>query len=209
MRIKVCGTTSISGALAAVEAGADALGFIMAPGGPRGLDISSAIEITREMPSTVDLVGVFVDRPLAEVEEVAAEAGFTAIQLHGHERWADFEACSLPVVKVVRLRSAVDAARVDWPLGLPLLVDTHADEMFGGTGRSFPWDWAQDLALGYRLVVSGGLDGDNVGAAVRRLRPFAVDASSRLESSAGIKDPARVRAFVESARRAEEEVFGA
>ena len=206
MRVKVCGNTAVATAMAAVDAGADMLGFIMAEATPRSLTPAQAREIVREMPPDVDLVGVFVNRPAAEVSEVAREVGFTAVQLHGVETWDGAAVLDLPVIKGVRLASEATAAAVAWPPGNILLVDTHAPEVPGGSGRVFPWEWAVDLAIRYRLVVSGGLDGDNVGDAVRALRPWGVDASSRLESSPGVKDPDRVRAYIWAARAAELEL---
>src|SRR5205807_6233141 len=147
----VCGNTAVATALVAVEAGADMLGFIMAPETPRTLTPAQARAITREMPHGLDLVGVFVDRPAAEVAEVAAEAGFTAVQLHGHERWDDFEVLDLPAIKGLRLGSAADAARVEWPPGSVLLTDSRHHILPGGTGQVFPWQLAQDLALRYRV----------------------------------------------------------
>jgi phosphoribosylanthranilate isomerase len=206
VRIKVCGNTAVDTAMAAVEAGADMLGFIMVPGTPRTVTVVRAREIVRELPPTVDAVGVFVDGPTADVQEMAAEAGFTAVQLHGGESWEDARELALPVIKAVRLESAASAATVAWPPGMLLLADTHMPGRAGGTGMTFPWEWAADLALRYRLLLSGGLSGDNVGDAIRALRPWGVDASSRLESSPGLKDPGAVRHFVREARRAEEEV---
>ncbi|MFN2465106.1 MAG: N-(5'-phosphoribosyl)anthranilate isomerase [Candidatus Dormibacteria bacterium] len=203
MRVKVCGNTAVGTALAAVEAGADMLGFIMAPGSARSLTVERARDIVRELPSSVDAVGVFVDRPRAEVEEVAAEAGFTAVQLHGRESWEDFAELPIPVIKAARMESAQSAALVAWPPGALLLADAHVPGKAGGTGTTFPWEWVADLALRYRLLVSGGLSGANVAAAVAAVRPWGVDASSRLESSPGSKDVDQVRLFVKEARRAE------
>jgi phosphoribosylanthranilate isomerase len=209
VRVKVCGNTDVAGALAAVEAGADAIGFILAPGSPRSLTPARVREVAREMPPSVDLIGVFVDASPAEVAETAAEAGLTAVQLHGStERWEDFASLDLPVIRGLRLGSVADAAAVAWPPGMLLLADSHHPTLAGGTGQSYPWEWAADLAERWRLIVSGGLAADNVGDAIRALRPWGVDASSRLESSPGVKDPDRVRAFVLAARRAETEVFG-
>ena len=207
MRVKVCGNTAVETAMVAVEEGADLLGFIMAAGTPRSLTVERARQIVRELPPTVDRVGVFVDQPIAEVEEIAAEVGFTVIQLHGQETWEEAFTMSYPLIKAVRLDSAKSAASVAWPPGQILLADTHAPGLLGGTGRTFPWQWVQDLALRYRLVLSGGLTPQNVGDGIRALRPWGVDASSRLESSPGVKDPDLVRAFVRGARRAEESVL--
>jgi phosphoribosylanthranilate isomerase len=202
MRVKVCGNTDISTALVAVEAGADALGFILAPGTPRSLEPDRAAAIVRELPRSVDLVGVFVDRPAAEIVEVAGEIGLTAVQLHGSETWDEFQDMDLPLIKAIRLGGPADGARVAWPPGSILLADTYHPGLPGGTGEEFPWSWAADLSLHYRLIVSGGLSPFNVAAAVRQLRPWGVDASSRLESSPGVKDPELVRGFVTAARRA-------
>jgi phosphoribosylanthranilate isomerase len=206
MRIKVCGNTAVETALAAVGAGADMLGFIMVEGTPRTLTPARARAIAAEMPPDVDLVGVFADRRPGEVAEIAAEVGFTLVQLHGGETWEEAAVLDLPVIKGQRLESAAAAARVTWPPGGLLLVDAHRPGLPGGTGRVFPWEWAEDLALHYRLLVSGGLHAGNVGDAVRHLAPWGVDASSRLESSPGVKDADRVRDYVRAARAAESEL---
>jgi phosphoribosylanthranilate isomerase len=203
VRIKVCGNTAVDTALAAVDAGADMLGFIMAEHTPRSLTPRIAKQIVAEMPPNVDLVGVFVSRPIAEVADIAGEVGFTAVQLHGAETWDEAATLDLPVIRGVRLQSAAAAVEVAWPPASILLVDAHDPGLPGGTGQTFPWEWAEDLALRYRLMVSGGLDSSNVADAIRALEPWGVDASSRLESSPGVKDPARVRAYVRAAREAE------
>jgi phosphoribosylanthranilate isomerase len=206
VRIKVCGNTAVETAMVAVDAGADMLGFIMVEGTPRTVTPARARAIAAEMPPDVDLVGVFADRPIGDVAEIAAEVGFTVVQLHGEETWEDAAALDLPVIKGRRLESAGAAARVSWPPGGLLLLDAHRPDLPGGTGQVFPWEWAEDLALHYRLIVSGGLHAGNVGDAVRHLWPWGVDASSRLESSPGVKDPERVREYVRAARAAEMEL---
>ncbi len=206
MRIKVCGNTAIDTAMVAVDAGADMLGFIMVEGTPRTVTPARAKAIVAEMPSDVDLVGVFASRSISDVAEIAAEVGFTVVQLHGVETWDDAAALDLPVIKGQRLESARAAAGVTWPPGGILLVDAHRPGLPGGTGQVFPWEWAEDLALHYRLMVSGGLHSGNVGDAVRHLQPWGVDASSRLESSPGVKDPDKVREYVRAARAAEMEL---
>jgi phosphoribosylanthranilate isomerase len=206
MRVKVCGNTAIDAALVAVDAGADALGFIMVPDTPRGLTPSRAREIVSRMPRDVDLVGVFADRPPAEVDEVAAEVGFTVVQLDGDESWEDYADFDLPVIKGIRLGGPADAGPAGWPPDSILHVDSLQRGKLGGTGKTFPWEWAADLGEHYRLMVSGGLAADNVRNAVRELRPWGVDASSRLESAPGVKDPGKVRAFVVAARQAAAEL---
>ena len=119
MRVKVCGNTAVETAMVAVDAGADLVGFIMAPGTPRSLTVERARQIVRELPPTVDRVGVFVDQPIAEVEEIAAEVGFTVIQLHGREAWEDASRMPYPLIKAVRLDSAKAAASMAWPPGEP------------------------------------------------------------------------------------------
>jgi len=205
MRIKVCGNTELETAMVAIDAGADMLGFIMVEGTPRTLTPARARAIVAELPPDVDTVGVFADRPIEEVAEISAEVGFSAVQLHGQESWDDASALDLPVIKAVRMVSAASASAVSWPPGTILLADAHKTGLPGGTGEVFPWEWGEDLALHYRLIVSGGLFGGNVGDAVRHLRPWGVDASSRLESSPGVKDPERVREYVRAARAAERE----
>jgi phosphoribosylanthranilate isomerase len=205
MRVKVCGNTELETAMVAVDAGADMLGFIMVDGTPRTMTPARARAIVAEMPPDVDTVGVFADRPISEVAEIAGEVGFSAVQLHGEETWDEAAALDLPVIRAVRLASAASAAVVAWPPGTILLADAHRPGMPGGTGQVFPWEWAEDLYLHYRLIVSGGLSGANVADAVRHLRPWGVDASSRLESSPGVKDPERVREYVRAARTAERE----
>jgi phosphoribosylanthranilate isomerase len=206
MRIKVCGNTAVDTAMVAVDAGADMLGFIMVEGTPRTVTPARARAIAAEMPPDVDLVGVFADRPIRDVAEIAAEVGFTVVQLHGAETWEDAAALDLPVIKGQRMESAGSATEVSWPPGGILLVDAHRTHLPGGTGEVFPWEWAEDLGFHYRLMVSGGLHAGNVGDAVRHLRPWGVDASSRLEASPGVKDPDRVREYVRAARAAELEL---
>ena len=207
MRVKVCGNTDLATALVAVEEGADMLGFIMVGGTPRSITVRRARKIVSELPPHVDTVGVFVNQAMGEVEQVAATVGFTVIQLHGDETWEDAASLPYPLIKAARLDSLEAAAAVTWPPGQVLLADAHRPGLLGGTGQTFPWEWVEDLALRYRLILSGGLSAENVGDGIRQLRPWGVDASSRLESSPGVKDPDRVRAYVRAARRAEAEVM--
>lgn len=199
VRVKICGLTTAEDVAAAVEAGADALGFVMASS-PRRLSLGEAANLVRGVPPFVARVGVFVDPTPAELEEALARCGFDWLQLHGEE----------PPSLCARFRPRVlKAIRVSRPADVALLEDYRdsaagilLDSRLPGTGMRFDWAWAEGLGDRCRLVLAGGLDAGNVAHAVSMVRPWAVDVSSRVESSPGRKDPALVRAFVLAARRA-------
>jgi phosphoribosylanthranilate isomerase len=190
--VKICGITSVEDALAAVDAGADALGFNFWPGSPRYIPAAKAREIIGKLPAGVLRVAVLV-------EEIAAPvAGIDVVQLHGAFRQA-------PRGRWWRALSASPALRETIKDCLPpeaFLVDTPAGEARGGTGRVF--DWALAAGLGVNVILAGGLGPDNVAAALEAARPFGVDACSRLESAPGVKDHARMREFVRAVREWEE-----
>ncbi len=203
-RIKICGITQLPDAACAVEAGTDALGFIFAES-PRRISPAAAREIIRELPPCVQTVGVFVgDDP--EVERIADECALGAIQLHA--------GYSEAFVHRLAGRRLILGARVKdgrLPEDIPglqhacaLLLDTFRDDAAGGTGETFDWSAAvQAQRLGKPLVLSGGLNPENVAAAVRRVRPYAVDVSSGVERSPGVKDAEKVRLFIERVRKAD------
>lgn len=208
-RIKVCGITRVEDARLAIEAGADALGFVFAAS-PRRVDRAMAREIVRALPPFVATVGVFVDEEPREVVETAAAVGLTAVQLHGDESPAVLRELRsrmpLKMIKAFRVRAAGDLARLDDYRAHcdALLLDAYVPGAAGGTGRTFDWELARlARAAGHPLVLAGGLTPENVSAAVRRVRPFAVDVSSGVEAAPGRKDALRVRAFVAAAREAD------
>lgn len=202
IRVKVCGITREEDARAACAAGADAIGMVFAPS-PRRIDVEQARRIAACVPPWVVKVGVFVDEAPEAVARVVREVGLQAVQLHGDE---DAEYCARfapNAIKAIRLRDAGDVSRIDAFSGCAILLDAWSAAARGGTGRTV------DTALARRaaertpwLILSGGLDPDNVTEAVRQVRPAMVDASSRLERAPGLKDAERVRAFVAAARRA-------
>jgi len=207
--VKICGITTAEDARTAVEAGADALGFVFWSMSPRKVEPSRAAAIARELPPFVLRVGVFVDMPRDEMARIADTVGLDLLQLHGDEppeALAGLPRRSLKAVRVGRGFAADDALRF---VGVAsgLLVDTRLPgetQMPGGTG--VPFDWALVKGLADRvpfLVLAGGLGPANVAEAVRSVRPHAVDVSSGVESLPGRKDPAKVRAFVDAARNAE------
>jgi phosphoribosylanthranilate isomerase len=195
MIVKVCGITRPEDALAAVAAGATAIGFIFWPGSPRQVTADQARRVTRELPAFVTSVGVFVNQPLEEIEAAVRTAGLSAVQLHGDEDRGFASRLSRPVIKAVSQR--LEEAR-DWPAAVTLLVDAHDPQRRGGTGQKADWTAAAGLARERRIVLAGGLTSENVSKAVQQVRPFGVDVSSGVESSPGIKDHGRIRAFFQA-----------
>jgi phosphoribosylanthranilate isomerase len=204
--VKVCGLMRPQDALAAVEAGADYLGVILAPGGKRTVTAERANVILGSLDAR--RVGVFVDADEAELRAAGAAAGLHVLQLHGDEppELADrMRAAGYEVWKAVRVRRADDvAAAAERYAGCvdALLLDGYSAAARGGTGTVFPWEAVAairgDLPAGLRIVAAGGLRPDNVATAARLLRPDAVDVSSGVEREPGVKDAGAVRAFVQA-----------
>jgi phosphoribosylanthranilate isomerase len=199
VRVKVCGLTRPEDALAAEAAGADALGVVFAAGSKRRVDVARARSVLARVGPFVARVGVFVDAPVAEVLEAVRGARLSAVQLHGSEDAATVEelARHVPVVQAVRWSPAWDPAVFAAAPIAALLVDGPEP----GSGQAFDWDAAAaSLARGPRWVLAGGLTPDNVATAVARLRPHGVDVASGVEQAPGVKDPAKLRAFVAAVR---------
>jgi phosphoribosylanthranilate isomerase len=209
--VKICGITSPADARVAVEAGADALGFVFWFMSPRKVDPVRAAAIARDLPESVLRVGVFVDAPLDEMKRVADEVGLDLLQLHGDEPPEALVGLPRPALKAVRVGkgfAAEEALRyTDHAAGL--VVDTRLPgetQMPGGTGVPFDWSLIRGLADRVPfLMLAGGLGPSNVVEAIRSVRPHAVDVSSGVEGLPGRKDPAKVRAFIEAARSVEKE----
>ena len=191
--IKICGITSAGDARQAVEAGADALGFNFFPRSPRYLEIEAVREIASKVPSNVAKVGVFVDSSAEQIAMAMRTAGLDIAQIHGPvpdglnvRVWQALAAGS-------ELRRSLESSQAE-----AFLIDTPADEQRGGTGRTFDWNLVAGLQA--RIVLAGGLGPDNVATALRQVKPWGVDACSRLESAPGRKDHAKVRAFIQAVR---------
>lgn len=204
-RIKICGITNEESAAAAVEAGADVLGFVFAPGTPRYVDPGRAFEIMGTLPPLVGTVGVFRDAPLDEFIEVEQQCPTDWSQLHGNESENLVRDCGPRVIRGIRFSAesiARDLARWDALEEVDaILVDGSA----GGEGAAF--DWAalvEPMASAAKpVIIAGGLTPENVGEAIRACRPYAVDVSSGVESQPGVKDPGKVRAFCRAVRAAD------
>jgi len=207
--VKICGITSAEDARVAVEAGADALGFVFFSMSPRRTTVGRAAEIARTLPSTVRRVGVFVNEPREEMARMADAVGLDLLQLHGDEPPEALEGLPRPAIKAVRVGKgfASEEAMRYASKAAGILVDTRLPgetQLPGGTGVSFDWSLVRGLAERVPfLMLAGGLDPLNVAEAIRAVRPHAVDVSSGVESLPGRKDPEKVRAFVRAAREAE------
>lgn len=206
--IKVCGITRQEDAQYCVELGVNALGFVFYGPSPRYVRPAEACKIFRLMPLFVTRVGLFVNAPRDEVLAVLAEAPLHLLQFHGDEDEAYCASFGRPYMKAARMRPGVDLLEfaASFPSAEAILCDAFVDG-YGGAGKTFDWDLLPPAgALGRPLVLSGGLDAGNVEAAIRRVRPMAVDVSSGVEAAKGIKDHARLRAFVEKVREADESI---
>jgi phosphoribosylanthranilate isomerase len=205
--VKICGITSAEDAAAAADAGADAVGFVFWPGSPRCVDAHRARSIGACLPASIARVGVFVDACHEELTRTADEAALDLLQLHGDEAPDAFVDLPRRAWKALRVgkdfapQSALRYAR----RAAGLLLDGWAADRPGGTGRSFDWARVQPLRAQLRFVIlAGGLTPDNVARAVALAAPDGVDVSSGVEAEPGRKDHARLRAFVEAARQANE-----
>jgi phosphoribosylanthranilate isomerase len=200
-RIKICGITSARDAGAAVRAGADAIGIVFWTGSPRARTQDEAASIAATVPPLIARVGVFVNQTPAEVAASVAAVGFSAVQLHGDENPADYDAVRVPVIRAVSLMTDDDVARaIAMPAGVTLLVDAHDPDRRGGTGRQASWTRAAGVARARPIMLAGGLTPENVAEAIRLVGPWAVDVSSGVESAPGVKDVKKLEAFVAAVR---------
>jgi phosphoribosylanthranilate isomerase len=202
--VKICGVTRTEDALVAARAGAHAVGMIFYPKSPRFVEDEVAAGIVKALPPFVTPVALFVDQPAAEIARAIKAVRPQLLQFHGEEA-ADFcRSFGLPYIKAVRVRAGVDLLQYarQYPDAKGLLLDAFVEGSHGGTGSAFDWSLVpREFPL--PLILAGGLDPDNVGAAVRRVRPWAVDVSSGVEATKGIKDAAKVVAFIRGVRNAD------
>lgn len=204
-RVKVCGLTRASDARAAVRAGADALGIILAPGHRRSLTLEEAAVVLADAPPEVTRTGVFVDAGPDEVAMAVSRLGLTEVQLHGSEDPACCAKVLAAVVKTFHVGAGIDPVEIERYRGVvaAVLLDTLVEGAPGGSGLAFDWELvraAPDIAPVY---LAGGLDPDNVGGAVRRVGPAGVDVSSGVEEAPGIKSEAKMERFVAAVRAAD------
>jgi phosphoribosylanthranilate isomerase len=206
VRVKICGITNAADALAAIDAGANLLGFNFYAKSPRHITEAEAAKIRPQLSKKVEAVGIFVNAPPAEVAALCKSLKLDAAQLHGDEppEAVAKVALGVAVFKAFRVESDFRLETLEeYSEASAFLFDAAHTGQYGGTGRTTDWDVARRAAIGHRIILAGGLNVENVAAAVRIVRPYAVDVASSVESKPGKKDHGRMREFVQEVRRGE------
>lgn len=202
-RVKICGITSVADGLTAAAAGADMIGLMFYDGSPRHITLPQAVEISRALPPYVQRVGVFVDAEGDFISLAIAKCGLNLLQFHGAETPDFCTQFGIMSVKAVRIQDAGSLTALENYQTDAFLLDAYSKSGLGGTGERFNWDLAIEARkFGKPIFLAGGLTPQNVGEAIRKVQPFAVDVSSGVESAPGKKDPEKVEAFVAAVRSA-------
>ena len=202
-RIKFCGITRLSDALEAAHLGVDALGFVFYPDSPRYIEPSKAAEIIEQLPAFVSCVGLFVNSPQKTVEQVIQLSKIDTLQFHGDEKPEYCTAYDLPYLKAIRMKPETDLLKLanTYQSASALLLDSYTKGIPGGTGNTF--DWAViPASVSKPIILAGGLSSDNVASAIKQINPYAVDTSGGIEQAKGVKDAAKMAAFVNEVNNA-------
>ena len=205
VNIKICGLTREEDVGAAVEAGADALGFVFTDS-PRRITIDTAIRLLGYVPGGILRVGLFLNQDRSEIERVINSVPLDVLQFHGSESETECGVYDMPWLKAVAMESAESAqqAESDYPDAMGMLLDSHTAGKRGGSGKVFDWSLSRSVAK--PIWLAGGLNATNVAQAIHIVRPFAVDVSSGVEAAPGIKDTSRIRAFIKAVREVDNDV---
>ncbi len=197
MRIKICGITRHEDALAAFEAGADAIGLVFYAKSPRAVSVQQAKQIIADLPESLCIVGLFVNAQQTVIESIIRETAIDMLQFHGEETDAQCQRLGMPYVKAIRVqgRDTTEEQIQQHPHADALLFDSYVADAHGGTGQVFDWSNLPEKRT-KPLILAGGLKPDNVRHAIESARPDVVDVSGGVEQSKGVKDPARIRSFV-------------
>ncbi|MDI1307865.1 MAG: phosphoribosylanthranilate isomerase [Methylotenera sp.] len=198
VRVKICGITRVEDALSAVEQGADAIGLVFYDKSPRNVSINQAAEIIKHIPAFVSVVGLFVNAEPSFINEVIAKAKIDLLQFHGDESPAECASYSLPFIKAIRVKSDTNLVQYakEYSAAKALLLDAYAEGVAGGTGNVFDWNLIPKQ-LAKPVILAGGLKADNVAQAIQQVMPYAVDVSGGVEVSKGVKDAAKIVAFMQ------------
>ena len=197
-RVKICGITRVEDALAAVNAGADAIGLVFYAPSPRCVTIAQAQRIVAALPPFVSVVALFVNATTVEIETTLAQVRIDIVQFHGDETPAQCQQINLPYYKAIRVKAESNLLQyaVEFESAKALLLDTYSDAAFGGTGQVFDWGLIPKN-LTKPVILAGGLTTENVALGIKQVRPYAVDVSGGVESTKGVKDAAKIAAFMQ------------
>ncbi|MCG8015532.1 MAG: phosphoribosylanthranilate isomerase [Candidatus Thiodiazotropha sp. 'RUGA'] len=201
-RIKICGITRTEDALTATRLGADAIGLVFYPPSPRSVSPEQAQQIVKSLPPFVTVVGLFVNEDRAVIEQILNQVPLDLLQFHGDESAEDCSGFGRPWIKAIRMRQETDLLSLEqqYTDASGLLLDTYQAGVPGGTGKTFDWDLVPESLAG-RVILAGGLTSENVTRAVASLHPYAVDVSGGVEAAKGIKDAAKIEAFITGVMR--------
>jgi phosphoribosylanthranilate isomerase len=200
VKVKICGITNLDDALLAVDAGADALGFVFFGASPRNVSPEQASAIIRRLPPFIQTVGLFVNESLSTINETADACGLDIIQLHGEESPDFCTGVKRRVLKALRVRNITSLEPMPSYRVSAFLLDTWSPNAQGGTGQTFNWDIAAAAAGNGKIVLAGGLTTDNIADAIRQVRPYGVDVSSGVEVTHGKKDAVKINEFIRKAK---------
>ncbi len=197
VRVKICGITRLEDALCAVEQGADAIGLVFYDQSPRNVSINQAIEIANYIPAFVSVVGLFVNAEPSFINEVISSSKIDLLQFHGDESSEECASYCLPFIKAIRVQSDTNLVQYakEYSAAKALLLDAYTEGVAGGTGHVFDWNLIPKQ-LAKPIILAGGLKADNVAHAIQQVLPYAVDVSGGVEASKGVKDAAKISAFM-------------
>lgn len=202
VRIKICGITRLEDAMMAIDSGANALGFVFYPASARNITIDQACSIMTALPPFVTTVALFVDADADFVEQVIARCKVDLLQFHGQEPEAFCAQFSRPYIKAIRMQAQTDLLAISqtYHSAQGWLLDAYVKGVPGGTGATFNWQWLSNLPMDIRqkLILAGGLNADNVGTALREVRPYAVDVSGGVEQAPGQKSLLKIQQFIQA-----------
>ena len=198
-RVKICGITNPQDALNAIQFGAHAIGLVFYAASPRFVTIAQAQKIVAAIPPFVTVVALFVNASEAEMNEVTSNVRIDLLQFHGDEKAAECERIKLPYIKAIRVKNDTNLLQyeVEFHSAKALLLDTYSEVAFGGTGHTFDWKLIPDN-MRKPIILAGGLNAENVADAIKQVQPYAVDVSGGVEASKGIKDVAKIAAFMQT-----------
>ena len=200
-RVKICGLRHADDAVFAAQAGVDAIGLVFYPPSPRAVDAATAVDIARALPPFVSCVGLFVDATAADIDHILSQVPLSLLQFHGQESPQFCEQFQLPWIKAVRMRENINLhqQRQSFSRAQGLLLDAYKPGVPGGTGDQFDWHRIPaDIAAD--VVLAGGIHADNVQLAIQQVKPWAIDVSGGVESHKGVKDRAKIAAFMHQAK---------